>query len=129
MPGPLIFIGTHAIQDGKLEIAKEASRELGEFLEANHPREIHFEIYIDDDAHEMKVVQIHPDDESLLFHVQVAGERIASAYEFLDETISIEIYGTPGEELSQMIQTMATEAPVKINTTTAGFSRLTQTAV
>jgi hypothetical protein len=129
MPGPLIFIGTHTIQDGKIEIAKRASRELVEFLEANHPREIHFQISIDDDAHEMRVIQIHPDDESLLFHVQVAGERIAAAYEFLDATISIEIYGTPSEELSQLAHKMAMGAPLRINTAEAGFSRLNQAAI
>jgi hypothetical protein len=129
MPGPLIFIGTHAIQDGKIEIAKQASRELAEFLEANHPREIYFQISIDDDAHEMRVIQIHPDDESLLFHVQVAGERIATAYEFLDATISIEIYGTPSEELSQLVHNMAMGAPLRINTAEAGFSRLPHAAI
>ena len=129
MPGPLIFIGTHAIQNGKLEIAKQASRELGEFLEANHPREIHFQIYIDDDAHEMTVIQIHPDDESLMFHLEVAAERIANAHEFLDATTSIAIYGTPGEELSQLAQKMAMGAPVHINIAAAGFSRLTQVAL
>lgn len=129
MPGPLIFIGTHAIKEDKLAIAKQASQELGEFLEANHPREIHFQIYIDEDAREMKVIQIHPDDESLLFHVEVAGEHIAAAYEFLDHTNSIEIYGTPGEELTELIGRMAGGAPVSLNAAGAGFSRLTQVAV
>ena len=99
------------------------------FSRANHPREIHFQISIDDDAHEMRVIQIHPDDESLLFHVQVAGDRIATAYEFLDATISIEIYGTPSEELSQLAHNMAMGAPLRINTAEAGFSRLTQAAI
>ena len=35
--GSLIYVGTHAITPGKLDVAKEVSRELGAFLEANHP--------------------------------------------------------------------------------------------
>ena len=62
MAGSLIYVGTHAITPGKLEVAKGAGRELGAFLEANHPRMLHFEIYIDDDANEMTVLQIHPDE-------------------------------------------------------------------
>jgi hypothetical protein len=36
--------------------SKQASRELGAFLEANHPRMLHFGIYIDDDAYQMTVI-------------------------------------------------------------------------
>lgn len=129
MQGPLIFIGTHAIQQGKLETAKQASLELAEFLKANHHREIHFEIYIDDDTNQMKVIQIHPDDESLLFHVEIARERIAAAYEFLDGTVSIEIYGRPGEDVRRLIGQMAGGAPVSLNVAEAGFSRLAEVPV
>ena len=94
MAGSLIYVGTHAITPGKLEVAKEVSRELGAFLEANHPRMLHFGIYIDDDAHEMTVIQIHPDEDSLRLHMELARERIAKAYEFLTTT-RIDIYGTP----------------------------------
>ena len=64
MAGSLIYLGTHAITHGKLDVAKQASREMGAFLEANHPRMLHFGIYIDDDAHQMTVIQVHPDEDS-----------------------------------------------------------------
>jgi hypothetical protein len=32
--GSLIYVGTHAITHGKLDIAKQASRDMGAFLEA-----------------------------------------------------------------------------------------------
>jgi hypothetical protein len=126
MAGPLIYLGTHAIQEGKTAIAKDASRELGQFLEANHPRMIHFGIYIDDAAREMTVIQIHPDEESLLLHLKLAGEKIAQAYEFLEGTTKIEIYGTPGDALRQQVEQMAMGAPLRFNASSAGFSRLTQ---
>ena len=121
---PLIYVGTHTIKPGMLDTAKTASRELVEFVESNHPRMIHFEVDIDDDANEMTVIQVHPDDESLLFHVQLAAERIKGAYEFLDATTKIEIYGTPGDQVIGLLDQMRGEAPVRLNIAVAGFSRL-----
>ena len=71
MAGSLIYLGTHAITHGKLDVAKQASREMGAFLEANHPRMLHFGIYIDDDAHQMTVIQVHPDEDSLVLHLSL----------------------------------------------------------
>jgi hypothetical protein len=127
--GSLIYVGTHAITQGKLEVAKEASRELGAFLEANHPRMLHFGIYIDDDAHEMTVIQIHPDEDSLVLHLKLAGERIAKAYEFLDATTRIDIYGRPSDALIDQIRQMGMGAPIRFNVATAGFSRLASVGV
>jgi len=127
--GSLIYVGTHAITPGKLEVAKGASRELGAFLEANHPRMLHFEIYIDDDANEMTVLQIHPDEDSLLLHLKLAGQRIAKAYEFLEATTRIDIYGTPSDALADQIRQMGMGAPVRFHVATGGFSRLASVAV
>lgn len=124
MPSPLIYLGTHQIQDGKTDIAREASRQLGEFLEANHPRMAHFGIHIDDDAGEMTVIQIHPDEASLLLHLKLAGDRIAQAYEFLEGTTKIEIFGEPSDALRDQIRQMAMGAPLRFHTADAGFSRL-----
>ncbi len=123
MAEPLIFVGTHKIKPGMLETAKVASRELAEFLEPNHPRMHHFEIDIDDDAREMTVIQIHPDEESLLFHLQVGGEKIKASYEFLESTIKIEIYGSVSQGTAELVNQMGTGAPVRFNQLVAGFSR------
>ncbi len=72
----------------------------------------------------MTVVQVHPDAESLLFHVRLAAERIKAAYEFLEATTKIEIYGVPSDELVELIEQMRMEAPVRFNTAVARFSRL-----
>jgi mevalonate kinase len=127
--GSLIYVGTHAITQGKLDVAKAVSREMGAFLEANHPRMLHFEIYIDDDAHEMTVIQIHPDEDSLALHLKLARERIAKAYDFLDATTKINIYGRPSDAMIDRIRQMAMGAPIRFNVATAGFSRLTSVGV
>ncbi|MEE9177514.1 MAG: hypothetical protein V3U46_03695 [Acidimicrobiia bacterium] len=124
MPEPLIFIGTHAIKPGMLDTAKSASRDLADFLEPNHPRINHFEVNVDDEANEMTVIQIHPDEDSVLFHIQIAGEKIRSAYEFLEGTTKIELYGNPSQTVIDVVNQMSMGAPVRFNQAVARFSRL-----
>jgi len=96
MPGPIVFVGTHRIHEGKLDVAKEASADLAQFVRDNHPRVLHFEIFIDDVTREMTVIQIHPDEDSLMLHMQLAGDRLARAYDFLD-TVGVRMFGNPSE--------------------------------
>src|SRR6266542_3546590 len=102
MPGPIVFVGTHRIHDGKLDVAKEASAELAQFVRDKHPRVLHFEIYIDDETREMTVLQIHPDEESLLLHMQLAADHLARAYEFLD-TVMVRMFGSPSDSFKEMV--------------------------
>lgn len=125
MTDPIIYVGTHRIKEGALEVARDGSVQMGEYLEANHPRMIHFGIYIDDEAHEMTVIQVHPDQASMLQHLEIARDKIAQAYGFLEGTEKIEIYGSPDGELVDLIGQMAMGAPVRFNQAAAGFSRLT----
>ena len=85
---------------------------------------LHLGIYIDDDAHQMTVIQVHPDEDSLVLHLKLARERIAKAYDFLDATTRIEIYGRPSDALVDQIRQMGMGAPIRFNVPTAGFSRL-----
>jgi secreted PhoX family phosphatase len=94
---PLIFITTITLKEGKLEDFKRYSEQMGKFVEENEPRIIHFEQYINEGGTEMTGVQIHPDEDSMAFHMQVAGERMAQAYEFIDAIKSLQIYGEPSD--------------------------------
>lgn len=124
MSGPLIYLGIHSIKPGKIELARTASRGLSEFLEANHPRVAHFQIYLDEAASTLTVLQVHPDEDSLRMHLQLAGEKIAAAYEFLEGTTRIEIYGSPSDAMVQQVTRQAMGAPVEFRSAFAGFSRL-----
>jgi hypothetical protein len=126
MPGPIVFVGTHRIHEGKLDVAKEASADLTQFVRDNHPRVLHFEIYIDDATREMTVIQIHPDEDSLMLHMQLAGDRLARAYDFLD-TIGVRMFGNPSESFKDAA--MGGRSEVTFATPHAGFSRLTGVAV
>jgi hypothetical protein len=126
MPGPIVFVGTHRIHEGKLDIAKKASADLAQFVRDNHPRVLHFEIYIDDETHQMTVIQIHPDEESLMLHIQLAGDRLARAYEFLD-TVGVRMFGNPSEPFKEAA--MGGREDVSFEQPFAGFSRLAGVAV
>ena len=121
MAGPIVFVCTHHIHEGKLDIAKEASRELVLFVQKNHPRVLHFEIYVDDATGVMTVIQVHPDEDSLMLHIQLAADHLERAYGFLDTQI-VRLFGTPSDTFRQMVmgggQNVSFESPL------AGFSRL-----
>jgi len=124
MAGPIIYVGTHGIQPGKAELARTASESLASHLETHHPTYLHFQISISRDGDRMTVLQVHADEESLMLHLQLAGERIAAAYEFLSATLAIDIFGDPSEQLTAQIAGMAGEAPLTIHRSQYGFSRL-----
>ena len=126
MPGPIVFVGTHLIHEDKLDIAKQASADLAEFVRGNHPRVLHFEIYIDDERREMTVIQIHPDEESLMLHMQLAGDRLARAYDFLD-TVAVRMFGDASEPFKAAA--MGGRENVTFARRFAGFSRLAGVAV
>ena len=126
MPGPIVFVGTHRIHDGKLDVAKRASAELSEFVHDNHPRVLHFEIYIDDETREMTVIQIHPDEESLMLHMQLAGDRLARAYEFLD-TVAVRMFGNASGPFKEAA--MGGRKDVTFERPYTGFSRLASVPV
>jgi hypothetical protein len=126
MPGPIVFVGTHRIHQDKLDIAKKASADLAEFVRENHPRVLHFEIYIDDETREMTVIQIHPDEESLMLHMELAGDRLARAYEFLD-TVAVRIFANATEAFKEAA--MGGRENVMFERPYTGFSRLASVAV
>jgi hypothetical protein len=125
MVEPLIFITTITLKEGKLEDFKHYSEQMGKFVQENEPRIIHFEQYINEDGTEVTGVQIHPDEDSMAFHMQVAGERMGQAYEFMDSIKSLQIYGEPSDAfVEQMKPASEPGFPVIVKTKFAGFNRL-----
>jgi len=126
MVEPLIFITTITLKEGKIEDFRYYSKEMGKFVEENEPRLIHFEQYINEDGTEMTSVQIHPDEDSMAFHMQVAGERMGQAYEFIDAVKSLQIYGEPSDAFVEQMKQAASGSgyPVIVKSKFAGFNRL-----
>ena len=126
MSQPFIFIGTHTLKEGKLEDFKKSCGGLVEVVEANEPRLIAFNLYVNQDGTEVTVVQVHPDADSMLFHMQVAREHISEAYQStLEKTERIDVYGKPSDTVLEMISQLAgSEVPLSVKAHhLGGFTR------
>jgi hypothetical protein len=108
MSGPFIFIATNRLKPGKLDEEKARVPGLVEFVEANEPRLLAFNEYANDEGTEVAVVQVHPDADSMAFHMEVVAERAATAYaETLDTTTGIQVFGTPGNAVVEILRRQA----------------------
>jgi hypothetical protein len=129
MPEPFIFIGTHRLKEGGLEAARKMSHWLNELVESNEPRVIAFNAYVNDEGTELAVVQVHPDADSMVFHMRLLSQHITGAYEDegpLAETLSIQLYGDPGENALKMIRQFNPGLPLVVKPHgLGGFTRST----
>jgi predicted metallo-beta-lactamase superfamily hydrolase len=107
MAGPLIYIGTYTVKNGKLEECKQRLGELVDLVETNEPRLIAFHIYLDEQASTISVVQVHPDSDSMEFHLKVVSEHLTGAFEYLEATVGEQLYGSPSDTLADMLQAYA----------------------
>jgi len=108
MAGPFIFIATNRLKAGRLEAERGRVPGLVDFIEANEPRLIAFNEYVNDEGSEVAVVQVHPDADSFEFHMGVVRERASRAYEeTLDATTGIQVFGAPTESIFAMLRQAA----------------------
>ena len=107
MAEPFIFIGTHQIAEGKLDEFKRDCQDLVEIVARNEPQLLSFNFYFNEDESEVSVVQVHPDADSMLFHMQVAHEHISQAAEEQLVTRDIQIFGPPNEAVLGMIDQLS----------------------
>jgi quinol monooxygenase YgiN len=131
MAAPFIFIGTHKVKPGKLEEFKAWFADYIETtIEPDEPRLLSFNAYVNPEASEVTVVQVHPDAESMVHHLSVISEHVARAYvDFLERESRLQIYGTPHAGVMDLIQQMAGSAePLTSQEPFAGFSRLGNSA-
>lgn len=104
MSGPLIFVSTYKLKGGQLEAYKSWTQGLVEYVQANEPRMVAFNLYVNDEGTEVAGIQVHPDGESMQRHISVVREYINTAYgEFL-EAPSILLVCGEGDDTRQMIQ-------------------------
>ena len=108
MSGPFIFIATNRLKPGKLAAERKRVPGLVDFVEANEPRLIAFNEYANEESTEVAVVQVHPDADSMAFHMEVVAERAAAAYaETVDATTSIQVFGMPSNAVLEMLERQA----------------------
>jgi hypothetical protein len=71
MSDGIVYVDTSDVREGMLEALKAAIKELVDFVAANEPRLIAYNVYLNDDGTRMTVVHVHPDSASLEYHMEV----------------------------------------------------------
>ncbi len=125
-----MYVDTSDVGEGALEELKDAMKELVEFVEANEPRIVAYNVYLSDDGTRMTVVHVHPDSESFEYHMEVAGPVFRQFVELVTLS-SIHIYGDPSEtalrQSHEKARVLGRDAVV-VNSLHAGFTLLAVSA-
>jgi quinol monooxygenase YgiN len=123
--GPVIYIDRSEVREGKLEELKTAMNELAGLVKANEPRIIAFNVYLTEDGTRMTVLHVHPDADSLEFHMKVAGPAFPKFVEFI-KLRTIDIYGEASDNLVEPLRRKAQmlgNGTVQVHGLHAGFAR------
>lgn len=125
MSEPLVYVDTSEVREGARAELEVAIAELAAFVEANEPRLLAYNAYLSDDGRRMTVMHVHPDPESLEFHMDVAGPQFRKFADLIELT-SIRIYGRPSAkalaQLAEKAELLGAERVV-VQEPLAGFSR------
>jgi hypothetical protein len=121
----LVYVDTSDVREGALGELRSAIEELVEFLDANVPQVIAYNVYFSDDGSQMTVVHIHHDSASLESHMEVGGPAFRRFADLLTLS-SIRVYGEPSEKAMRQLQDKAQLLGCKdlsVHDQYAGFSR------
>jgi len=122
----VVYVDTSDVREGALEELKPAIRELVDFVEANEPRLIAYNVYLSDDGTTMTVLNVHPDSASLEYHMAAVGPLLRRFVDLVSLS-SIHIYGDPSEKVLKQSREKAQllgRGAVVVESLFAGFTRL-----
>jgi hypothetical protein len=127
MSDAILYIDISEVREGALDELKAGLKDLVDFIEANEPRLIAYNVYFSADGTRMTVVNVHPDSASLEYHMAVAGPLF---HRFVDLVTlsSIRIYGEPSELALKQAHEKARllgGGAVEVEALHAGFTRHT----
>ena len=129
MSEAIVYVDTSDVREGALEELKAAIKRLVDFVDANLPRLIAYNVYLSDDGARITVVHVHPDSASLEYHMGVAGPVFRRFVDLVTLT-SIHVYGEPSEkvlkqlhEKARLLGRGAVAVEVEVDARHAGFTR------
>jgi hypothetical protein len=100
--------------------------DLAQFVQANEPQLLAYNVYFNDDRTRMSVLHINPDSASLARHMKVAGPKFPPIGEFI-MLLSIAVYGRPDDGLVEGLRQKAKmlgSGTVRVHDFHAGFARM-----
>jgi hypothetical protein len=125
MSDAIVYVDTSEVREGALEELKTGMKELVDFIAANEPRLLAYNVYFSDDGTGMTVVHVHTDSASLEHHLEVAGP-VFRRFVDLVTLSSIHIYGEPSAKVLKQVHEKARllgRDVVVVDTLHAGFTR------
>jgi len=127
MSTPFVYVGTWTIKPGKLEEARKYFAEHADLVETNEPRLIAFHLFLDEAGNKGSVVQVHPDADSMEFHMQLIAEHLSGAFDVVDAIVSEQYFGAMTESLAETLAQWESPGVVttKMPVHEAGFTRST----
>ena len=125
MPPPIVYVDTSTIREGKHQELKGAMKDLAAFVEGNMTRVISYGFFIDESRTQMTVVAVHPDSESLEFHMDTGAAEFRKFADLIDLS-KIEVYGVVSDGVRERLHKKARSlgsGTVAVHELYAGFAR------
>jgi hypothetical protein len=125
MSGPLLYIDTSDVREGALEELKGSIKDLVEFIDANEPQLLTYNVYLSDDGKEMTIAHVHADSSSLERHLEVGAPAFRKLANLITLS-SIHVYGDPSDKALRQLRDKARSlgsGDVFVHSLHAGFSR------
>lgn len=125
MSDGIVYVDTSDVREGALEELQAGMKELVDFVEANEPRIISYNVYFNEEGTRMTVMHVHPDAESVEYHLEVAGPIFRRFVELVTLT-STHIYGRPSERVLKQAEEkvrLLGRGVVDVQALHAGFTR------
>jgi hypothetical protein len=125
MPPPIVYVDTSAIRKGKHQELEIAMKDLAAFVKGNMTRVISYGFFLDKNRTQMTVVAVHPDSESLEFHMDMGAAEFRKFAELVD-LLRIEVYGAVSDGVRERLHQKARmlgSGTVAVHELYAGFAR------
>lgn len=106
MSQPIVYVDTSEVRPGRLEELKAAMNDLAQFVQANEPQLLAYNVYFSDDGTRMSVLHINPNSASLERHMKIAGPKFPPIGEFI-RLLAIDVYGRPDDGLVEGLRQKA----------------------
>jgi hypothetical protein len=122
---PIIYIDKSEIREGKYEEIKRSVKNLVEFVKENVPQLIYYSFFFNEKHTQMTVISVHPNSESLEYHMAVGKEEFRKFSDLLD-LLKIEVYGNITDSVHELLRQKAQmlgKGTVDVHDFNAGFFR------
>jgi hypothetical protein len=106
MSPPIVYVDTSLIREGKQQELEVAMGDLAAFVEANMPRVISYGFFLDESRMQMTVVAVHPDSQSLQFHIDTGATEFRKFADLIDLS-RIEVYGAVSDGVLERLHRKA----------------------